>query len=164
MRDKLIRLIASGLGLGYLPLAPGTFGTLWGSFLFYGLRGQSQIWFIQFTIVFSVLAILIAHRAEKSFKQKDCRKIVIDEVAGALCCYAFVPFTVFNLVIGFILFRLFDVAKVFPARQAQCRLKGGLGVVVDDLVAGIQAGLILYFLPVLMKGTGVGLEFLNFKL
>lgn len=164
MYNKVIRFLGAGLGLGYIPLAPGTFGTVLGSVLFYLLRSYSQLWFIKFALIFAVGSIIIAHLAEKGFKEKDCQKIVIDEVAGVLFCYAFVKFSIFNLVLGFILFRLFDVAKIFPAKQAQDKLKGGLGVVGDDLVAGIQAGLILYFLPWLMKWTGVGLEVLDFRI
>lgn len=158
MYHKFIRFIAAGLGLGYMPIAPGTFGTLLGSFLFYLLRFKTQIWIIQFSLVFAVISIVIAHLAEKSFKQKDCQKIVIDEVAGVLFCYAFVHFSIFNLVLGFILFRIFDVAKIFPANIAQSKLKGGLGVVADDLVAGIQGGVILYFIPMIMHWVGIGLN------
>lgn len=147
MYDKIIRILAAGLGLGYIPVAPGTFGTVLGSIIWYLLRAMPQASFIKFVLVFSIFSIVIAHLAEKSFKNKDCQKIVIDEVAGVLVCYAFVPFSYFHLVLGFILFRVFDVAKVFPARDAQDRLPGGVGVVGDDLVAGAQGGLILMFLP-----------------
>jgi len=164
MYDKFIQFLGAGFGLGYMPVAPGTFGTLLGSLLFYLLRAYPQMWFIKFSLIFAAGSILIAHLAEKSFKEKDCQKIVIDEVAGVLFCYCFVPFSTFNLVLGFILFRLFDVAKIYPAKLAQDKLKGGLGVVGDDLVAGIQAGLILYFLPQLMEWTGVGLKFLDMKI
>lgn len=147
MFDKIIRFLASGLGLGYIPVAPGTFGTVLGSVFFYMLRMQPHTEFVRFVAVISLVSIVIAHLGEKSFKSKDCQKIVIDEVAGVLVAYAFVPFSFFHLVLGFVLFRVFDVAKIFPAREAQDRLPGGAGVVGDDLVAGAQAGLILYFLP-----------------
>lgn len=164
MYDKIIKFLAAGLGLGFMPLAPGTFGTLLGSLLFYLLRDRPQLWFIYFSLAVAVISIVIAHLAEKAFKQKDCQKIVIDEVAGVLFCYAFVSYSVFNLVLGFILFRLFDVAKLPPARQAQDKLKGGLGVVGDDLVAGIQGGLLLLAIPYLLKWAGVGLNLINYKL
>ncbi|MBU0504469.1 MAG: phosphatidylglycerophosphatase A [bacterium] len=147
MFHKLIKFLAAGLGLGYVPFAPGTFGTILGSLMFFLLKDVSHIYFIQITVVVAIISLVIAHLAEKSFGEKDCQKIVIDEVAGVLVCYAFVSYSLFNLVMGFILFRLFDIAKIFPARQAQDQLKGGLGVVGDDVIAGIQAGLLLYFLP-----------------
>jgi len=161
MYNKVVRFLATGLGLGYAPVAPGTFGTVLGSVLFYFLRDKPQMWFIYFSLIFAVISIIIAHLGEKSFKKKDCQKIVIDEVAGVLFCYACVTYSTFNLVLGFILFRLFDVAKIFPANWAQNKLKGGMGVVGDDLVAGIQAGIILYGFPHIMKWVGVSLTWLN---
>ncbi|MBF0107208.1 MAG: phosphatidylglycerophosphatase A [Deltaproteobacteria bacterium] len=161
MKDFLIRIIASCFCLGYIPFAPGTFGTLAGSVLFYFLRHHTTGWFVLFVLVFAVAAIIVSHLAEKAFKQKDCQRIVIDEVAGVLCCYALVPYSPLNLVLGFILFRIFDIAKLPPARQAQDRLYGGLGVVMDDLVAGLQAGLILLFLPMLIKWAEAALIWLE---
>ncbi|EKD51840.1 MAG: hypothetical protein ACD_62C00170G0014 [uncultured bacterium] len=160
MYEKIIRILASGLGLGYLPLAPGTFGTVLGSVIFYLVRMQSHAWLINLTLVVVLFSLVIAHLAEKEFGEKDCQKIVIDEVAGVLVCYLFVPYSLFNLVMGFILFRLFDIAKIFPARQAQDHLDGGLAVVGDDLVAGVQAGLLLLFFPQILHWVEVGLTYL----
>jgi phosphatidylglycerophosphatase A len=154
---KIIRLLASGFGLGYAPVAPGTFGTLLGSLFFFTLRYQFPHpvpWFVRFSLVVAVVSIAIAHLAEKSYGRKDCQHIVIDEVAGVLFCYAFLPYSTFNLVMGFILFRLFDVAKIFPAKWSQDNLPGGLGVVADDLVAGAQGGIILYYLPQILQKVG----------
>ena len=159
--DKLIRFLATGLGLGYAPVAPGTFGTVLGSVLFFLLHTQTHAWLWRFTLAFAVFAIVIAHLAEKSFGSKDCQKIVIDEVAGVLFCYMLVPYNTLNLVMGFILFRLFDVAKIFPANWTQDNFGGGLGVVADDLVAGIQAGLILYYLPQFLEWAHIGTGFLQ---
>ena len=150
MLSKILKFLSSGLGLGYLPAAPGTFGTVLGSTLFYALRLQPHAWMIQFTATFCVLAMLISHFAEKSFGQKDCQKIVIDEVAGVLVAYLFVPFSIYHMVLGFILFRLFDIAKIWPANLAQNKLAGGLGIVGDDIVAGAQAGALLYYLPTII--------------
>lgn len=155
MFDKIIRLLASGLGLGYIPIAPGTWGTLWGSLLFYVLRDLPRAEFMKITAVVAIFSIIIAHLAEKSFKTKDNQRIVIDEVAGAMVAYAFVPYTLFHMVLGFILFRLFDIAKIPPARQAQDYLPGGVGVVGDDLVAGAQAGIILMALPQIERGVSL---------
>lgn len=159
MMQKVIRFLAAGLGLGYSPIAPGTCGTVLGALLFYYYRYQSLDWWIKFVLGFSLFSILISHLAEKSFKEKDCQKIVIDEVAGVLVTYLFVPYSVYNLVLGFLFFRLFDVAKVFPTDQAQ-DLEGGLGVVADDLVAGAQAGVILYFLPQILNWTKMAIGYL----
>lgn len=147
MYHKIIRFLGAGLGLGYMPLAPGTFGTLLGCVFFYAFRFQSHAFFVKMTVGVVLVSLVIAHLAEKSFKSKDCQKIVIDEVAGVLVCYAFVDYSVYHLVLGFLLFRLFDVAKIFPARWCQNRLGGGLGIVGDDVVAGLQGGIILKYLP-----------------
>jgi phosphatidylglycerophosphatase A len=136
--------------LGYLPAAPGTFGTLLGCALFYLLQNQSFSWLIKFTIVLCVFAMIVAHLAEKSYGKKDCQKIVIDEVVGVLIAYLFVSFSIYHLVLGFIFFRLFDIAKVWPAKLAQDKLAGGIGIVADDIVAGLQAGVLLYYFPVIL--------------
>ena len=161
MFNSIIKFLAGGLGLGFMPVAPGTFGTVWGSILYYFLRSHPQLWFFYFSVTFAMFSIIIAHLGEKAFKEKDCQKIVIDEVAGVLFCYMLVPYSLFNLVMGFILFRIFDIAKLPPARQAQDKLKGGLGVVGDDLVAGLQGGIILVALPWLMQSVGTGLKWLD---
>lgn len=151
---KLVRALASGFGLGYAPVAPGTFGTILGSILFFLFRYQfphSVKWFVTFSLVIAAFSIFIAHAAEKSYGRKDCQHIVIDEVAGVLFCYMFLPYSTFNLVMGFILFRLFDIAKIFPAKWSQDNLPGGMGVVTDDLVAGLQGALILYYLPQILQ-------------
>src|SRR5688572_18136167 len=124
MTDNLVKLLATGLGLGYMPIAPGTFGSLLGALLLYLIRHQSQDWKIKFVIAMAIAAVLIAHQAEKVFKTKDSQRIVIDEVAGILVCYAFIPYSLHNLVWGFILFRLFDVAKIFPADYCQDNMQG----------------------------------------
>lgn len=135
------KAISTGLGLGYSPLLPGTLGSLWGV-LFYSLWGNhSKPLWIALTILVSLWAIWVADRAEDLFGEKDCQKIVIDEVAGQMVTYCFLPPHLW--LAGFVAFRFFDMTKLFPANVAQNRLAGGLGVVADDLVAGVQAGLLV---------------------
>lgn len=150
MKKNLVQLLATGFGLGYLPLAPGTFGSLPGVLLFFLFRHHSLI-FLVITILVSVLGVGIATRAENIFGEKDSGKIVIDEIAGQLITYLFVPFSWIYLVIGFVLFRIFDIVKPFPARWAQDNLPGGLGVVADDLVAGLQAAILLWIIDLVLK-------------
>ncbi len=147
MFDKIIRFLASGFGLGFIPVAPGTAGSLLAVGIFYALRHWPHHDFFNLMLVVAVLSIIIAHLAEKSFGESDCQKIVIDEVAGLLLTYTFVSFSYYHLIMGFIFFRLFDASKVFPANVVQDKVSGGLGVVLDDLVAGVQAGLLLAYLP-----------------
>lgn len=156
-----IRFLAAGFGLGYAPVAPGTFGTLFGCALYYYYRAHSVAWMIRFSLILALISIVIAHLAEKSYGKKDCQKIVIDEIAGVMFCYMIVPYSVFHLVLGFLLFRLFDVAKIFPANWAQDHLPGGLGVVGDDLVAGLQGAILLFGLPFLVGWTNVLLQWFH---
>lgn len=95
------------------------------------------------TISFACLAIYLADGAEKLFQVKDASPIVIDEVAGMLVTFFLVTPTPAHIAVGFLLFRFFDVVKIFPANWCQSHLPGGLGVVADDLAAGLYANLVL---------------------
>lgn len=143
MKKFIVKILATGFGLGYSPVAPGTFGSLLGVLFFYLLRDRF-CWFVLAFAVIGVGSFWIAGEAEKIFGTKDCQKIVIDEVAGQMLAYLFIAFTWKNALIGFVLFRFFDMVKIFPANWAQKKLPGGFGVVGDDLVAGLQAAGVLY--------------------
>ena len=95
-------------------------------------------------VAVSVLGTWAADVAERALEVKDPGAIVVDEVAGMTLSVLLVPLTPAALVAGFVLFRIFDVAKPFPANVAQ-RLPGGVGVMLDDLVAGLYALLLLLF-------------------
>lgn len=138
--------MATGCGLGYLPKAPGTFGSLWGPVLFYFAREQSAMWWNVMAVVVFFFSVLFAQGAEQYWQKKDDQRIVIDEVCGMWVTYCFVAFNSHNLILGFLFFRFFDVLKLFPARLAQDKIKGGLGVVADDVVAGLQAGSLLWLI------------------
>ncbi|MBI4411671.1 MAG: phosphatidylglycerophosphatase A [Deltaproteobacteria bacterium] len=144
MKNLPIKILATGFGLGYSPLMPGTCGSLLGVLLFTLLRNQPKGYLVGLAVLVTLVAIVIAHQAEKVFGKKDAQTIVIDEVAGQLITYLFIPFTLTNLVVGFVLFRFFDIIKLFPARWVQDNMRGGLGVVGDDVVAGVQGGIILF--------------------
>jgi phosphatidylglycerophosphatase A len=129
--------IASAGGAGYSPVAPGTVGSL---------VTLVALWLIPFTrpalvvtlVSVTVVGIWAGSRVERALGVKDPGVIVIDEVAGMLLSVLLVPRTVPVLVCAFLLFRLFDIWKPFPARESQT-LSGGFGVMVDDLVAGVYA-------------------------
>ena len=103
-------------------------------------------------MAFSCLAIYVAHEAEILFARKDASYIVIDEIAGMLFTLFLVTPTAVHLATGFFLFRFFDVVKIFPANWFQDRLPGGLGIVADDLAAGVYANLVLWGL---IYGLGI---------
>jgi len=100
------------------------------------------LWLITI-IAFALFAWQISDEAEGLFGRKDARCIVIDEIAGLQWSLFLIAPTVSHLLLGFFLFRLFDIVKPFPARLFQDRLPGGLGVVADDLAAGIYANAVL---------------------
>ncbi len=140
MKDKIIVALASLLGIGFIPGCPGTFGSLFGLAVIWVIPGQTI--FLLVTFFSLILAFFIAGRAEKLLGQKDPKQIVIDELAGILVTFLFVPKTFVFIVAGFFLFRLFDIVKVFPAKKIENK-KGSLGIVGDDLIAGIYANLVL---------------------
>ncbi|MDO9464933.1 MAG: phosphatidylglycerophosphatase A [bacterium] len=140
---NLIRLISSFLLIGYSPYAPGTVGSLAGLGLYWILSHHysSGLYFLILGLLF-IVGILIGKKAEEVFGKKDCRKFVLDEVFGILIALTMVPFRPFYIITGFILFRIFDILKPFPAKMAE-KLPHGWGVMLDDAVAGIYTNLIL---------------------
>ncbi|HEY3581873.1 MAG TPA: phosphatidylglycerophosphatase A [Pyrinomonadaceae bacterium] len=130
-------------GVGFLPLAPGTWGSLVGIGVFFALG--SLVLQVVGVIVVTGLGIWAATRTETILGAKDPGKVVVDEVAGQMI--ALLPLTVFGLargwiIVSFILFRAFDIFKPYPARRFEA-LRAGLGIMADDLVAGVYAALII---------------------
>ena len=140
-----IHWLATGFGLGLAPYAPGTCGTLLAIPLYFLLYKTLEFYYF-FVIILFISGIFICAKTGKDFKKTDHGAIVIDEVLGFLVTLLFVPFSWFNLILGFLLFRFFDITKPFPIRQIDAKLKGGFGVMLDDLLAGIFAGLWLYLI------------------
>jgi phosphatidylglycerophosphatase A len=138
---RLAVLIATAGGAGRAPVAPGTVGSALAALLLW-LVPFSRAGVVLFLVAVTLVGAWAAGRAERALGVKDPAVIVIDEVAGMTLAVVAFPLTAPVLVTGFALFRLFDVAKPFPAGRAQ-RLPGGLGVMVDDLVAGLYALAIL---------------------
>ena len=157
--DYLALSIAT-FGVGYLPLIPGTFGSLAsvGIFLLFTqiATGTSLVALVLiFTLIVTFSGIWAASRTEELAGRKDPGKVVVDEVAGQML--ALLPLTLFNLqsltrgvIVSFILFRLFDIFKPYPAGRFE-RLKGGYGIMCDDLVAGAYAAFITSILAVFGK-------------
>lgn len=142
-RDTAVIFLATGCYLGRVPVAPGTFGSLLGLLICVVL---SDIWLISavlITIAFIGCSVWIADEAEKRLNQKDPGCIVIDEIAGMMVTLIGLPFNLFTAAAGFILFRLLDILKPFPIRLIERRLSGGVGVVADDVAAGILANIVL---------------------
>ena len=138
--------LATGLGVGYSPIAPGTAGTLIAIPVYFFLSAiPSPIYEITL-IGFFFLSVWISENVEVLFKRKDDRRIVIDEMMGFFITMLWVPKTIRFIVIGFFIFRFFDILKPFPIRQLEKKMKGGFGVVLDDVLAGIYANIILHLI------------------
>lgn len=143
MKIRLIKMFATGLGLGYAPFAPGTAGSLLGIPLFYVMAPFPWMIYLLTATAFACFAGYLSNEAEPLFPGKDSPHIVIDEIAGMLFTFFLVTPTAVHIILGFCLFRFFDIVKIFPANQFQRRLPGGLGIVADDLAAGVYANLVL---------------------
>jgi phosphatidylglycerophosphatase A len=143
--DYLALAIAT-CGVGYLPLMPGTFGSMVGVGIFLLLtRVTSGIWVVLVSIpVITFAGIWAATRTEQLSGRKDPGKVVVDEVAGQMI--SLLPLMIFNVnaltvMISFTLFRVFDIVKPYPARRLEA-LRGGYGIMCDDLVAGVYGAVI----------------------
>ena len=145
-------LAMTTFGVGYLPLAPGTWGSMVGVAIYLGVAhlaknltiGLIQAVILVSILLFSLLGIWASNRAIPLLGNEDPSQAVIDEVIGQLIVFLFVPFAIsWSLVLaGFILFRLFDIWKPYPIRSFEV-LPGGLGICADDIVAGIYGGICL---------------------
>jgi len=143
--DKFFKLIIKSITtffyVGYLPLIPGTFGSLAGVFVYFLVK-KSLFFYLGVLSIFALLGLLFGAKAEEIFKRKDARVIVIDEVVGMLLCLLFMPYHIKLVVMAFILFRILDALKPFPAGRLE-KLKGGLGIMGDDIIAGLYTNIIL---------------------
>ncbi len=144
---SVILFLATGAFSGYIPVAPGTWGTLAGLPICYGLSLLTWPFQSLFLIAFMPVAAWICGQGEMYLGKKDPGAIVIDEIAGIMITLAFLPFTLTNVLLGFLLFRSFDILKPYPISKAETFFKGGLGVLMDDVIAGLIArGLLQVFI------------------
>jgi phosphatidylglycerophosphatase A len=149
--------VATCGGIGKIPFAPGTFGSIPGLLLYYLLSRLNPLTAACCMIGFILMAIWIAGKAEQSLNLKDPGCIVIDEIAGMAATFFALPLNLYLGAIGFALFRVLDILKPFPIGYLDRNLKGGFGVVMDDVAAGILSNLVLhvllYFMPDFTPGT-----------
>ena len=143
MKDRVVLFVSTGGFTGKIPFAPGTFGSLWGLPICYGLSRMDLFGALLCTVLFIFVAIWFAGISEQILEAKDPRDIVIDEVAGFMVTLLGLPFNVFTAAAGFFIFRAFDVLKPFPIRLLERKLPGGAGVVLDDVAAGVYSNLLL---------------------
>lgn len=148
---KFYKFMATGFGSGYSPFAPGTAGALVGCGIFYFLHsfypsyfpgfGTNALYFLTLILIFLLIGVRASYKLEPEWGE-DPSKIVIDEIVGMWITLLFIPFSLLNLFIGFILFRLFDIFKPLYIRRAES-MGMGWGVMMDDVAAGIYANICL---------------------
>jgi phosphatidylglycerophosphatase A len=138
-----VLIVATGLGSGYVPFAPGTAGTVLAVPLFLIFSPLPWPLYLLTVAAFTALAVFTAQEAEKIFHKQDAQCIVIDEIAGFLWTMFLVAPTALHVLLGFVLFRCFDIVKPFPVSWCQRRLPGGWGVVGDDCAAGVYGNILL---------------------
>jgi phosphatidylglycerophosphatase A len=134
------KALGSVLGIGYLPLAPGTFGSLAAALLYLSVPGIAPLHrFIPLIAVTALLGVWAGGVMERAYG-KDPSAVVVDELAGQWLALLALPATQPAVALAFVLFRVFDIAKPGPVDRAQ-RLPGGWGIMADDLLAGLLANL-----------------------
>ena len=144
--------VASVAYLGYSPLAPGTVGTL-AAFAVYWWLVPAGYWVLVVGAVAIAVGIWAGGVAERAWQKKDPGRVCVDEFAAYFIAVAFLPKTAAYAVAAFILFRIFDILKPFPAGRSQ-RLLGGWGIMADDVVAGVYANLVLQGIRALAHAPG----------
>ena len=134
--------------LGYVPVAPGTFGSAAGLVVFAAVRwsGSPALELAVIILLFAV-GVWSANAAERHFGGIDPAPVILDEVVGMLITLAFLPVNITGAVVGFLLFRLFDVVKPWPANRLEA-VHGGLGVMADDAMAGVYGNVAMRLLVV----------------
>ncbi|PKL37911.1 MAG: phosphatidylglycerophosphatase A [Spirochaetae bacterium HGW-Spirochaetae-1] len=159
---KIKEMLFTGFYSGYVPLAPGTAGTFVGmifyflEYLIFGPRVSPWV-NVGVAVILLYPAIKLGDAGELYFGKKDPQEVVLDEMMGYWITMMFLPFSIKLSILGFILFRIMDVLKPYPAGKLQ-ELKGGLGIMIDDYIAGVYACIILH--AVLLAADYCGIIFL----
>jgi phosphatidylglycerophosphatase A len=142
MSDPVL-FLAFGFGSGLAKKAPGTCGTIAAIPVYYLFAQANSLIYSLLTIITTVVGVWICDVAAKKLDEHDFGGIVWDEVAGYLITLWFVPLTWQAIIIGFVLFRFFDILKPWPIKWIDKQVHGGLGIMLDDVLAGLFAGALL---------------------
>jgi phosphatidylglycerophosphatase A len=141
---RIATFLASGFGVGFIPVAPGTFGSVLGVGIvgLLALTGISQAWYALLCVAVFLAGVPISRRAAEAGGVKDPGWIVIDEIAAILFIFINLPFNPVTALLGFLVFRVFDITKPYPIRLLE-KLPHGWGIMTDDVAAGFYTGLLL---------------------
>ena len=142
MPEKFVKFITTFGFIGYLPLAPGSMASVAGGliaiFFSYSLPMYFAVW-----VIITVLGFIAGDRMETLMQKKDPSCIVVDEVSGIMIAFFMLPHTTSVIVTAFFLFRAFDMFKIYPVNKFE-PLKGGVGVMMDDIIAGIYTNIVMH--------------------
>lgn len=131
--------VAYGFGAGLAPKAPGTFGTIVALPIYWLIQNWSLTAYVALVLVMFIAGIWLCQKASDWLKQDDASGIVWDEIVGYLVAMTLAPSGWQWMLVGFVLFRFFDILKPWPVSLADRKLHGGLGVMLDDFVAGVYS-------------------------
>ena len=149
MKNKFVKAIATFFFLGYLPFMPGTWGSLGGVVVYLLVRHNIYLFLSVFAALFS-LGLYACGKAEDILGGKDDKRIVIDEACGILLLFLLIPPSRLYLIIGFVLFRLFDILKPYPIKRLE-KLPRSLGVMLDDVLAAIYSYLAITICDIVVR-------------
>lgn len=144
MKKAVIKFLATGTYTGYSPVMPGTVGTLWGVVISWLISTSPAYEQVLAIMAVSAASVYLASGQARNTGEKDPGSIVCDEVAGFMVAVFLIPFTLFNVILVFILFRFFDILKPYPVGAIDKKASGGLGIVLDDIMAGIDANIVAH--------------------
>ncbi len=138
---KLVKFITSFFYLGYSPFMPGTVGSAGGVALYFLFKDNDILYAFSLVFLF-ILGMIFVGKAEEIYKMKDASAIVIDEVCGMLLALFMVPYSMYAVITGFLIFRILDIIKPPPAKMIE-RLAGSAGVMLDDIVVAVYTNIVL---------------------
>ena len=144
IEDTIILFVATGMFSGFLPVAPGTFGSILGAALAYGASKYLTLYqSLGLLGILLAAGVFTAGRAEIILHEQDSGKIVIDEIAGMYITMLFLPMSIVHLAVGFVCFRIMDIVKPFPISSMDRHIHGGTGVMLDDVAAGLASNVLV---------------------
>ena len=143
LKRRIVEFLATGFYSGKSPWAPGTMGTLVAIPIVILMSYLSPIAYMLVTFAIVLASVIISQLHENTQNVHDSQEIVIDEIVGFMITMTWLPINGKSLLLGFLLFRLFDILKPFPIRLVDRKIQGGLGVVADDVLAGVFASILM---------------------
>jgi phosphatidylglycerophosphatase A len=158
MKKRLSLTLSSAFYIGFIPGAPGTYASLVTTLAFFAIFSVTHriapMSHIISVCLISLIGVFVSGETSRNTGIEDPSFVVIDEVAGQLLTFLFLPVNAYNLFLGFAAFRIFDMWKPFPIRKLES-LPGGVGIMADDLLAGVYGNLVLQLLNFLWIRFGM---------